>query len=89
MVHLGTMPGTPFYEEGTFEATFDKAMGDAEALFKGGATGCLIQTVDRVYSTKDESDPGARCRRGEYRARRGCRQPDRNFKSACRLCAMR
>ena len=57
MVHLGTMPGTPFYEEGSFDATFDKAMGDATALYEGGATGCLVQTVDRVYSTKDESDP--------------------------------
>jgi membrane complex biogenesis BtpA family protein len=57
MVHLGAMPGTPFYEEGSYEATFDKALGDATALFEGGATGCLVQTVDRVYSTKDESDP--------------------------------
>lgn len=57
MVHLGAMPGTPFYEEGSYQATFDKALGDATALFEGGATGCLVQTVDRVYSTKDESDP--------------------------------
>ena len=57
MVHLGAMPGTPFYEEGSYEATFDKALGDATALFEGGATGCLVQTVDRVYTTKDESDP--------------------------------
>ncbi len=57
MVHLGAMPGTPFYEEGSYEATMDKALGDAKALYEGGATGCLIQTVDRVYSTKDESDP--------------------------------
>lgn len=57
MVHLGAMPGTPFYEEGSYEAAFDKALGDATALFEGGATGCLVQTVDRVYTTKDESDP--------------------------------
>jgi len=57
MVHLGAMPGTPFYEEGSYEATFDKALGDATALYQGGAEGCLVQTVDRVYSTKDESDP--------------------------------
>lgn len=57
MVHLGTMPGTPFYEEGGYEAAFEKALGDAKALYEGGATGCLVQTVDRVYTVKDESDP--------------------------------
>jgi membrane complex biogenesis BtpA family protein len=57
MVHMGAMPGTPFYEEGSYEATFEKAVGDAVALYEGGADGCLVQTVDRVYTTKDESDP--------------------------------
>jgi uncharacterized protein len=57
MVHMGAMPGTPFYEEGSYEATFEKAVGDALALYEGGADGCLVQTVDRVYTTKDESDP--------------------------------
>ncbi|MBA3943248.1 MAG: hypothetical protein H0X37_01645 [Herpetosiphonaceae bacterium] len=57
MVHLGTMPGTPFYEEDSYEATFEKAMEDATALDQGGADGCLVQTVDRVYSVKDESNP--------------------------------
>jgi len=57
MVHLGPMPGTPFYEEESYEATFDKALGDAHALYEGGATGCLVQTVERVYSVKDEADP--------------------------------
>lgn len=57
MVHLGPMPGTPFYEEGTYEATFEKALGDARALYEGGATGCLVQTVERVYSVKDEAEP--------------------------------
>ncbi len=57
MVHLGAMPGTPFYEEGSYEATFEKALGDALALYQGGATGCLVQTVDRVYTARDESDP--------------------------------
>ncbi len=57
MVHLGAMPGTPFYEEGSFETTFEKALADARALDQGGADGCLVQTVDRVYSVKDESDP--------------------------------
>ena len=57
MIHLGVMPGTPFYEEGSYEATFEKALSDAQALFQGGADGCLVQTVDRVYVTGDESDP--------------------------------
>ena len=57
MVHMGAMPGTPFYEEGSYEAALEKAVGDAVALFEGGADGCLVQTVDRVYTVKDESDP--------------------------------
>ena len=42
LVHLGRMPGTPFYEEGTYEDTFEKALRDAKALEEGGATGCLV-----------------------------------------------
>ncbi|HEX5505944.1 MAG TPA: BtpA/SgcQ family protein [Thermomicrobiales bacterium] len=57
MVHLGALPGTPFYEEGSDEATFEKALADATALAEGGADGCLVQTVDRVYSPRDEADP--------------------------------
>ena len=56
LVHLGRMPGTPFYEEGTYEATFERALRDAKALEEGGATGCLVQTVDRVYPTDDRAD---------------------------------
>ena len=56
MVHLWAMPGTPFYEEGSYEATFERAVQDAKALDEGGATGCLVQTVERVYPTKDEAD---------------------------------
>ena len=57
MVHLPPLPGTPFYEEGSYETVFKKALGDATALYRGGASGCLVQTIDRVYSTKDEADP--------------------------------
>ena len=57
MVHLGPLPGTPFHEEGTFEAIRDRAVASALALQEGGAHGCLVQTVDGVYSTEDESDP--------------------------------
>ena len=56
MVHLGAMPGTPFYEEGSYEGTFERALRDAKALADGGATGCLVQTVERVYPTNDEAD---------------------------------
>ena len=56
MLHLGIMPGTPFYEEGTYEATFDQALKDARALYEGGADGCLVQTVDRIYSSGDDAD---------------------------------
>jgi len=33
------------------------AVGSAQALDAGGADGCLVQTVDRVYPTGDEADP--------------------------------
>src|SRR5262245_28822693 len=56
MVHLLPLPGTPFYEEGTMEQTLEKAVADATALYRGGADGCLIQTVNRVYPASDEAD---------------------------------
>ena len=56
LVHLKPMPGTPFYQEGDLEASVEKAIFDAKALENGGAHGCLIQTVDRVYPSGDDSD---------------------------------
>jgi uncharacterized protein len=56
MVHLLPLPGTPFYQEDTLGLTLDKAVADATALYRGGADGCLIQTVDRVYPATDEAD---------------------------------
>jgi membrane complex biogenesis BtpA family protein len=56
MVHLLPLPGTPFYQEGSMEETLAKAVADATALYQGGAEGCLIQTVDRVYPAGDEAD---------------------------------
>ena len=56
LIHLKPMPGTPFYQEGDYEASLEKAVKDVKALENGGATGCLIQTVDKVYPTGDESD---------------------------------
>ncbi|WP_328855411.1 hypothetical protein OHB01_12785 [Microbispora hainanensis] len=57
MIHLKPLPGTPFHREGTFEQILDDAVASARALDEGGADGCLIQTVDRVYSTGEQSDP--------------------------------
>ncbi|WP_437913597.1 BtpA/SgcQ family protein [Sorangium sp. So ce302] len=57
MIHLAPLPGTPFHEEGSFERTLDVAVQSAIALSEGGADGCLVQTVERVYGVKDESDP--------------------------------
>jgi membrane complex biogenesis BtpA family protein len=57
MIHLAPLPGTPFYEEGSFRETVKVAVGSARALDEGGADGCLVQTVDRVYSADEESDP--------------------------------
>ena len=56
LIHLLPMPGTPYYEEGNYEASIKKAIEDAKALENGGASGCLIQTVDKVYPTGDDSD---------------------------------
>lgn len=57
MIHLHPLPGTPLYEEGSFGRTLETAVRSARALHAGGATGCLVQTVDRVYSVEDDSDP--------------------------------
>ncbi|GGO28137.1 sgc region protein SgcQ [Microbispora rosea subsp. aerata] len=57
MIHLQPLPGTPFHREGSFEQILDNAVASARALDEGGADGCLIQTVDRVYSTGEQSDP--------------------------------
>jgi len=56
MVHLLPLPGTPFYEAGNMEQALEKAVADATALDRGGADGCLIQTVDRIYSPGDDVD---------------------------------
>lgn len=55
LVHLMPLPGTPFYE-GNLTSVIDKAVRDATALSRGGAHGCLIQTVDRAYSNEDDTD---------------------------------
>ena len=56
LVHLLPLPGTPFYEPGNVEKAMDKALADATALYEGGADGCLVQTIDRVYPVGEEAD---------------------------------
>ena len=56
MIHLLPMPSTPFYTEGNIQKSLDKALRDAEALQKGGASGCLIQTSDKIYTKDDDTD---------------------------------
>ena len=56
MIHLKPLPGTPHHEDGMLEESLVKAVKDATALEQGGADGCLIQTVDRVYPAGDEAD---------------------------------
>ena len=57
MVHLAPLPGTPFHERGSFGRIVDAAVRSARALADGGADGCLVQTVDRVYAAGEDSDP--------------------------------
>jgi membrane complex biogenesis BtpA family protein len=57
MVHLPPLPGTPFHEDGSLGQIIDTAVGSALALAEGGADGCLVQTVDRVYHPGEDSDP--------------------------------
>lgn len=57
MVHLDALPGTPYYEEGSYGAIREKAVSDARALEAGGADGCVIQNRgDRVFPL-DRADP--------------------------------
>ncbi|MGL4650096.1 MAG: BtpA/SgcQ family protein [Caldilineaceae bacterium] len=56
LVHLRPMPGTPHYRDGDLQRSIEKAKRDAEALLEGGADGCLLQTVDRIYPAGDEAD---------------------------------
>ena len=57
MVHLGALPGTPFFAEGSYAAVRDKALSDAQALEAGGADGCVVQNAgDRVFAI-DHADP--------------------------------
>lgn len=57
MVHLGALPGTPFFADGDYAAVREKAVNDARALETGGAAGCVVQNAgDRVFAV-DDADP--------------------------------
>jgi len=56
LIHLKPLPSTPFFKEGDIEASIEKAVHDAQALEAGGADGCLVQSVDRVYPATDDTD---------------------------------
>jgi predicted TIM-barrel enzyme len=54
---LAPLPGTPFYEVGSFQRNLARAVESARVLDRGGAHGCLIQTADRVHGVEDDCDP--------------------------------
>lgn len=56
LVHLHPLPSTPLYKEGDLELSIEKALADTAALIKGGADGCLIQSVDKIYPSTDDTD---------------------------------
>jgi membrane complex biogenesis BtpA family protein len=56
LINLVPLPGTPLYEEGNLEIALEKAIRDSQALYRGGADGCLVQTVDRIYPSGDDAD---------------------------------
>lgn len=56
LVHLLPMPGTPLYEEGNIERMTEKAIADCKTLQKAGADGGLIQSVDVIYPSTDDTD---------------------------------
>jgi uncharacterized protein len=57
VVHVPPLPGTPFHEPGSFPRILQGVLIQAQVMAAGGLDGALIQTVDRVYSTRDETDP--------------------------------
>ena len=56
MVHLLPLPGTPFLPRRDDGANARQSGRRRHGALSGGADGCLIQTVDRVYPADDEAD---------------------------------
>jgi uncharacterized protein len=57
VIHVPPLPGTPFHEPGSFPQILRDVLADAQVMADGGLDGTLIQTVDRVYSVRDEAEP--------------------------------
>jgi membrane complex biogenesis BtpA family protein len=57
VIHLPPLPGTPFHRNGSFPDILEQTAGQARLMADGGLDGVLLQTVDRVYSVTDDSDP--------------------------------
>lgn len=56
LVHLLPLPGTPLYTEGGLARAQEKVKRDVAALVEGGAQGCLVQSVDKIYPSTDDTD---------------------------------
>lgn len=56
LVHLCPLPGTPLYRQGDLERSREKVKRDVSALLEGGASGCLVQSVDKIYPSTDDTD---------------------------------
>lgn len=58
MVHIGPLPGTPWYgTKGDYAAVRAKAISDALALAEGGAHGALVQNRDDRVFPSGPADP--------------------------------
>lgn len=57
VVHVPPLPGTPFYESGSFPRILADVVREAQVMADGGLDGVLLQTVDRVYGVEDVADP--------------------------------
>jgi membrane complex biogenesis BtpA family protein len=55
-IHLIPLPTTPYYQSGNMEKCVKKAIHDAKALYNGGANGCIIQNIDKVFVNTDDTD---------------------------------
>ena len=65
-----------------------KALRDAEALVAGGADGCVVQTIDQIYSVGPEVDP-ARLSSFATIVNEVSKQSPASFTLEFRYCGMR
>jgi len=58
MIHIGPLPGTPYYgAKGDYAAVRAKAIADALALAEGGAQAGLVQNRDDRVFANGPADP--------------------------------